>query len=150
MTPVWQCRAFRDLTVEDLYAIVAAREEVFVVEQQCPFRDADGLDPHAWHLWGSLDGELAAFARLLPPGVKYTEPSIGRVLTTRAARGRGLGRALMKEALDRTAELFPGLPIRIGAQLYLREFYESFGFETASDVYEDDRIPHIEMLRCCK
>ncbi len=131
----------------ELYEALVARQEVFVVEQKCAFLDADGSDPKAWHLLGRLDGELAAYARLFPPGVKYEEASIGRVLTTRAGRGRNFGRALMAEAIRRMDELFPEQPIRIGAQLYLRRFYESFAFEAASAVYIEDDIPHVEMLR---
>jgi ElaA protein len=142
----WHFRAFGELSGAEVYEALAARQEVFVVEQNCVFRDADGLDNQAWHLIGRADGALAAYARLLPPGARYAEPSIGRVLTTQAGRGR-YGRALMKEAIRRIESLFPGHAVRIGAQLYLRRFYENFGFNAVSPVYLEDGIEHIEMLR---
>ena len=144
---IWDFPSFADLSAAEVYEALAARQEVFVVEQNCVFLDADGSDGEAWHLLGRVDGTLMAYARLLPPGVKYEEASIGRVLTTRSGRGRNFGRALMAEAIRKMGELFPGQPIRIGAQLYLQRFYESFGFEATSEVYAEDGIPHVEMLR---
>ncbi|MSV27562.1 MAG: GNAT family N-acetyltransferase [Bryobacterales bacterium] len=144
---IWHFRPFVDLSVAEVYEALAARQEVFVIEQNCVFLDADGLDCRAWHLLGRVDGMLIAYARLLPPGVKYEEASIGRVLTTKSGRGRNFGRALMAEAISRMEELFRAQPIRIGAQLHLQRFYESFGFKAASEVYMEDGIPHIEMLR---
>ena len=163
MQPVldWQWSRFDDLAPRDLYALLRARAEVFVVEQSCPFVDLDGLDVHAWHLLGwvrsaSMDGErsgdiganraLAAYLRLIGPGRAFAEPSIGRVLTVAAFRRIGLGRPLMKEGLRKSAQLYPGHALRIGAQIRLERFYQSLGFDTVSPPYVEDGIEHVEML----
>jgi ElaA protein len=143
----WRCAPFEELTAREVHDILQARSAVFVVEQACVFQDMDGADVEAWHLFARRQGGIAAYCRLLPPGLKYAEPSIGRVITTGAARGTGLGRALMREALARCGRLWPGAAIRIGAQLHLERFYGEFGFARASEPYDEDGIPHIEMLR---
>ena len=135
------------LSVDALYALLKLRVEVFVVEQQCAFQDLDGYDRVALHLLHRRpDGEVTAYARLLPPGAKYAEASIGRVVTAPACRRTGLGRQLMAEALRLCQTQYPG-PIRIGAQLRLEQFYESFGFRRSGETYLEDGIWHIEMLR---
>jgi ElaA protein len=162
----WRIVRFNDLTAREVHDIYQARIEVFVLEQNCPFQDVDGADPACWHLFtrgikGSdsfiAEGQaikesdpfipIAAYCRIVPPGIKFAEPSIGRVLTTEAARGTGLGRVLMGEAVARTKALWPKEAIRIGAQARLEKFYNDFGFEKASDMYMEDGIPHIEMVR---
>lgn len=146
----WDWRAFDELSAAELYAVLVLRAEVFVVEQQCVFVDPDGHDPRGFHLLGwvepSVDARLACYLRTLPPGVKYREPSIGRVIAASAYRGMGLGRELMREGIRRTRAQFPGVPIRIGAQQHLAVFYASLGFVTDSCPYDEDGIPHIEML----
>ena len=147
----WQWKRFAELAPAELYALLAARASVFVVEQGCAFLDLDGLDASAWHLFGwSGEGQaptLAAYLRLIDPGCKYAEPSIGRVLTTAAFRGAGLGREAMREALARAALLYPGSTLRIAAQQRLERFYAELGFRAVSAPYEEDGIMHIEMLR---
>ena len=147
----WQWRAFADLSNTDLYTVLAARQQVFIVEQNCIFPDIDGLDADARHLlgWRVIDGrrQLAAYLRLLAPGVKYTEASIGRVLATPAARGTGAGRALLREGTAGADRLYPGHANRIGAQLYLENFYRQFGYATITAPYEEDGIMHVDMLR---
>jgi ElaA protein len=142
----WRLAHFDDLSPREVHDIYRARIEVFVLEQNCPFQDVDGVDPQCWHLMGSSI-ELVAYSRLVPAGVKFAEPSIGRVHTTAAARGTGAGRKLMAESLVHAAKLWPGQAIRIGAQARLEKFYNEFGFAKASDVYIEDGIPHIEMIR---
>ena len=142
----WRFARFDELSPREIHDLFRARAAAFVVEQNCAFQDLDGVDPECWHLLG-YEGELLAYARLVPPGVKFDEPSIGRVVTTQAARGTGRGRALMKEALARAEKLWPGRPIRIGAQHRLERFYEDFGFVTASAPYDEDGILHVEMVR---
>ena len=147
----WQCSPFDELTNKAVYAILQARQAVFVVEQNCPFQDADDVDQHCLHLIGwQVDGSkqaLAAYARLVPPGIKYVEPSIGRVITSPEFRGQGLGKELMLRAVQAMDELYPDSAVRIGAQQYLEGFYSGFGFLTVSPTYIEDGIPHVEMLR---
>lgn len=118
-----------------------------MVEQNCIFLDADDLDSQSLHLQGRSDGELIAYVRILPPGLCYDEPSIGRVVTSPPSRGTGAGKALMKKAIEETTAIYPNKSIKIGAQLYLKKFYEGFGFEQCSDMYMEDGIEHIKMLR---
>jgi ElaA protein len=147
----WQCTPFAELTAGELYAAMEARQKVFVVEQHCAYLDADGSDQFGLHLLGwrsTADGlVVSAYARLLPPGVKYAEPSIGRVLTTPDVRGSGLGKAVMAEALHRVKEAGWGSAVRIAAQMYLEAFYEEFGFRRVSEPFLEDDIWHVEMLR---
>ena len=147
----WQWKRFGELRPAELYALLAARAAVFVVEQRCAFQDLDSMDEYAWHLlgWSSADHApaLAAYLRLVDPGRKYAEPSIGRVLTTAPFRGHGLGREAMREGLLRATALYPGSPIRIGAQQRLERFYIELGFRTVSAPYDEDGIAHVEMLR---
>jgi|SRR5688572_9897338 len=143
----WRFARFDDLTPREIHDLYQARVGVFVFEQNCPFQDVDGYDLEAWHLLGRNDGPLIAYCRLLAPGSKYPEPSIGRVLTTREGRGTGAGRELMREAVARVHALWPGKDIRIGAQRYLDRFYGEFGFVQCSEPYDEDGIMHIEMLR---
>ena len=148
MNRPWHFARFDELSARDVHDILRARVDVFVVEQACAFQDVDGADPPSWHLYQRDGaGDLVAYCRILPPGVKFAEASIGRVLTTGAARGTGLGRRLMEEALRRTDTLWPGQPVRIGAQQRLERFYHSLGFQTASAPYDEDGIAHVEMLR---
>jgi len=147
----WQWKRFAELSPAELYALLAARASVFVVEQACAFLDLDGLDVFAWHLLGWVAADegamLAAYLRLIDPGRKYAEPSIGRLLTTAPFRGGGLGRAAMREGLERAARLYPGCALRIGAQQRLERFYAELGFRTDSAPYFEDGIAHVEMLR---
>lgn len=142
----WRFARFDELTAREVHDILQARAAVFVVEQDCAFQDVDGADVQSWHLFAREGTDIAAYCRLVPPGVKFAEASIGRVITTAAARGRGAGRALMKEALAQAASLWPRQPIRIGAQQRLEKFYQSLGFRTVSEPYDEDGIPHVEML----
>lgn len=147
----WQFVRWRDLDVDDLYAVVRLREAVFIIEQNCPYPDSDGRDPLAWHLLGWRDGPdgktLAAYARIFEPGIRYHEASIGRIVTAPNVRGTGLGKELMVEALRRTEQLAPGQPIKIAAQRRLEKFYRGFGFSSISEPYEEDGIIHIDMMR---
>lgn len=147
----WQFSRFADLTPFDLYDVLAARQNVFILEQTCLYPDIDGYDLEAHHLlgWRDVDGkrQLAAYLRVLAPGAKYDEMSIGRVITTPATRGSGAGRALLDQGIAQAEALHPGHRIRIGAQQYLERFYASFGFETVSAPYDEDGIMHIDMLR---
>ena len=147
----WQWSTFDQLGVADLYTVLQQRQEVFILEQQCFYNDFDGLDQGAHHLlgWREIDGkrQLAAYLRCLAPGAKYTEMSLGRVLSTKAARGSGIGRELLAQGIAHAERQHPGHRIRIGAQRYLEGFYGSFGFVTFSEPYDEDGIIHVDMLR---
>lgn len=147
----WQWATFEQLTTDALYALLAVRQQVFIIEQQCIYPDLDGLDRHAHHLlgWQHQHGErqLVAYLRCVAPGMKYDEPSLGRVLSVPSVRGTGIGKVLLQQGLHYAAQAYPGRRIRISAQQYLQRFYEEFGFRTTSAPYDEDGIPHIEMLR---
>ncbi len=140
-------KSFDELTPAELYAILRLRSEVFVVEQNCVFLDMDDKDQESHHLMGMLDGKLVAYTRLLPAGLAYEHPSIGRVVTSPAVRGTGAGRLLMDKSIEVCEQLYGKTTIVIGAQLYLKEFYSSFGFRQSSDIYDEDGIDHIQMTR---
>jgi len=143
----WTWQRFAALGVDNLYDALALRCRVFVLEQGA-YLDPDGVDRDCWHLLGRDDaGVLHAYLRVVDPGVKYAEPSIGRVITSPERRGSGLGRQLMHEGLQRCQAVHPGSAIRIGAQARLRHFYGTLGFEPVGESYLEDNIPHLEMLR---
>jgi ElaA protein len=142
----WVLKKFTELTPEELYIILQLRSEVFVVEQNCVFQDMDNKDQACYHLMGYENDKLIATTRLVPSGVIYNIPSIGRVVTSLSARGNGIGRLLMEKSIEETYHLFGKLPIKIGAQLYLLKFYTSLGFIQTGEVYLEDGIEHIEML----
>lgn len=144
----WLLKSFEELTPYELYAILQLRNEVFVVEQNCVFQDADDKDQDSYHLMGFNDNDkLIAYTRLVPPGVSYEEVSIGRVVTSLSVRRSGAGKELMQQSIYAVYKLFGERQIKIGAQLYLKEFYESFGFEQVSDIYLEDGIEHIYMIK---
>jgi ElaA protein len=143
----WTLKPFDELTPKELYNILQLRNEVFIVEQNCPYQDLDNKDLYAFHLMGMEKNKLLAYSRLLAPGISYSESSIGRVVSSPGARKSGMGKRLMTESIHQIKNLFHTDTIRIGAQLYLKNFYESFGFIQQGDVYPEDNIPHIIMLR---
>jgi ElaA protein len=147
MSTQWLLKKFEALTPFELYAILQLRNEVFVVEQNCVFQDADDKDQASWHLMGMQDDKLVAYTRLVPPGVSYAEPSIGRVVTSPQVRGTGIGKELMQRSIDQCYRLFGEQPIKIGAQYYLKQFYGSLGFAQVSEIYLEDGIEHIYMLK---
>ena len=146
----WQWSRLPGLAAIELYAALAARQQVFAVEQKCAFQDADGHDLHAWHLLAWTEDRaapaLAGYLRVLDPGRKYAEPSIGRVLTVPPHRGVGLGRTLMAEGMARASRVWPGRPVRVAAQQRLESFYASLGFRTIAAPYDEDGILHVDML----
>ena len=143
----WQLTKFDELTPYELYAILQLRNEVFVVEQNCVFQDADNKDQLSYHLMGWSEERLIAYSRIIPAGIAYEFVSIGRVVTAPDKRRNGTGKELMHEALKAGVKLFGSVSIKLGAQLYLKNFYESFGFVQSSDIYIEDGIPHIEMIK---
>jgi len=146
MTPSIQLKAFDDLHPKELYDILQLRSEVFVVEQQCIYLDADGKDPASFHLLIYLDLQLVACCRMLPPGLSYEGYcSIGRVASSPTQRGKNFGRLLMEQAITFCLNTFQA-PIKISAQAYLEKFYRELGFETVSAPYLEDDIPHLAMV----
>jgi ElaA protein len=143
----WRWTHYAGLALDDLYDALALRCRVFVLEQG-PYLDPDGLDRDAWHLLGrDAGGALQAYLRLVDPGRRFDEPSIGRVVTAPEVRGRGVGRLLVGEGVARAGHAWPGRALRISAQSHLQRFYGGFGFRTVGPAYTEDGIPHVEMLR---
>ena len=147
MSPTFCCKPFTDLNTLELYALLQLRSEVFVVEQNCVYQDVDGFDQDAYHVFALIDDQIVAYTRLLPPGAKYPEASLGRVVSRASARGTGLGKQLMNTAIEHCETLWSGLGITISAQAYLEKFYQDLGFKTQSAPYLEDDIPHIKMTR---
>lgn len=148
VTLAWSWQRFGDLSADDVYDLLALRAAIFVVEQDCAYLDPDGLDRRSWHLLGRDGaGALRAGVRLVDPGLKYAEPSIGRVVLDQPLRGSGLADQLLAEALRRTDAAWPGQANRISAQAHLQRFYGRHGFQAVGDTYLEDDIPHIEMWR---
>lgn len=143
----WSVKKFTEFNVHELYEVLRLRSEVFVVEQNCVFPDMDNKDQFCEHLSGCREEVLYAYARIVPPGISYEFASIGRIVVSQAGRGEKLGKELLHMAIGRIESVYGQVPIRIGAQLYLKAFYESFGFLQTSDVYLEDGINHIEMTR---
>ncbi|MDQ0476788.1 GNAT family N-acetyltransferase [Chryseobacterium sp. MDT2-18] len=144
---IWNIKTFDQLSTEELHRILKARIDVFVVEQNCPYPEVDGYDPQAIHLWVEHKGEVAAYCRIFPPGIKYPESSIGRVLTSYKYRKMNLGKTLMRYATNTVEARFRKSSVRISAQDYLLDFYREFGFVHTGKSYLEDDIPHSEMLR---
>ena len=157
MTINWKIKTFEELSNTELYQAFHLRIAVFIVEQRCLWQDADGKDFNSLHVLGttpfaelnnnSQEEIVIAYSRILPAGIAFKEVSIGRVACSQKFRGAGIGRILMQKSLDVVNQNYGNVPIRIGAQLYLKSFYESFGFTQASDIYIEDDIEHIEMIR---
>src|SRR6201996_4162766 len=126
----WSWWKLADAEPLALFAYLRLRSDVFVVEQACVYPDMDDHDLVAWHLTGTdAAGRLLAVARLLPPGDKYAEASLGRVIVTPAPPATGVGHLLVDEALRKSEAEYPGTGHRIQAQAYLASFYSSHGFE---------------------
>ncbi len=144
---IWKIKTFDEFTVPELYQVLKARVDVFVVEQDCPYPDLDGYDQKGIHIWAEENGEVLAYCRVFDKGIKYNETSFGRVLTTEKARGAGLGKQLIQYAVETIENRFHTSEIRISAQDYLLKFYGGFGFESTGKKYLEDNIPHTEMFR---
>ena len=148
MTIDWQLKKFKELSPIKLYNIMSLRAEVFVIEQKCIDQDADGKEAQSFHLMGfDTADKLIAYARILPAGLSYKEVSIGRVVIPKKLRRKSIGKELMLKTLDSVKNIYGNVPIRISAQMYLKEFYTDLGFVTVGDEYLEDNIPHLEMLK---
>ncbi|WP_215237715.1 GNAT family N-acetyltransferase [Dyadobacter helix] len=143
----WTLKTFEELSNEELYQLLRLRSEVFVVEQNCNFLDMDNKDQQCHHLLGWDCGELMAVARIVPPGISYEFPSIGRIVVSPRGRGRKYGVELVHKAIQCVDNFYGKGNIRIGAQLYLKKFYETFHFRQSGSIYLEDNIEHIEMTR---
>lgn len=154
----WSFKKFDELTIQELYSILQLRNIVFAIEQNCVYPDMDDRDQPSYHImcWSKELSEqdkeadsyrLVAYARIIPPGIVYKEPSIGRIVTSSSTRGTGIGKDLVKRSIDHIHTLYGETPIRISAQVYLIKFYTGFGFQTTGDAYIEDSIEHIEMVK---
>lgn len=141
----WNTYHFDELTTRKLYEFLKLRVDVFIVEQECPYHELDGLDQESIHMAYTENNQTLAYARLVPGGVKYEIPSIGRVIVHSEARGRGLAKELMGKSIDYILTKWNAEEIQLQGQVYLREFYESFGFIPISEEYDEDGIPHVDM-----
>jgi len=146
VTISWQWSSFSELDLNTLYAFLALRNEVFIGEQNCLYQDLDAKDQVSFHLIGKQGDEVVAYLRVIEPGKKYLEPAIGRVLVRKQNRGQGLAKKLMQIALEKIELEYPKQGVRLSAQQYLEKFYRDLGFKTVSEVYLEDKIPHVEML----
>ena len=146
MDTKWIFKKFEELTPHELYAILHLRNEVFVVEQNCVYQDADNKDQSSFHFMAWQEEKLLAYTRILPAGIAFDMVSIGRVVTSPDVRRTGMGKELMKRSIEEVQKLYGKVPIWIGAQLYLKEFYNSLGFQQSSSIYLEDGIEHIEMI----
>ncbi|HSQ44433.1 MAG TPA: GNAT family N-acetyltransferase [Ginsengibacter sp.] len=144
----WQCKSFNELTNEELYRILQLRIEVFAVEQNVVYQDCDNKDFESYHFMGNEKDLLVAYSRIIPPGISYKEAaSIGRVVTPSVVRGQSVGKQLFEKSLEQLYLLFGQVPVIISAQVYLIKFYESFSFVAEGEVYIEDSIPHITMMK---
>jgi ElaA protein len=143
----WKIKPFEALTVNELYDLLKLRSEIFVLEQNCVYLDLDGKDKKALHLIGEYDNKIVAYSRLFDAGISFDNASIGRVVVDANYRDKKFGHDLMREAIAQIKSNFDKDTITIGAQLYLQKFYESHGFVQSSEMYLEDDIPHIEMIR---
>lgn len=139
------CKKFNELTLEELYEILKLRSEVFVVEQKCIYNDIDGKDLTSSHIMIKENGKIKAYLRALQPGVSYEDASLGRVLVSPDARGKGYAKAIVTKGVEYILNNFNTTKITIGAQEYLRNFYSEIGFKPISEVYDEDGIPHLDM-----
>ena len=148
MSLTYTCLTFEALTNTQLYAIMKLRQEVFVVEQDCPYLDADGNDLQSHHLIGQNEkGEILAYTRLLAKGISYPNYcSIGRVVVSDKIRGTGAGHGLMQKSIEQCKLIFPGQALKISAQTYLDKFYQNLGFTPTGESYLEDNIPHQAMV----
>ncbi|WP_053955046.1 GNAT family N-acetyltransferase [Inediibacterium massiliense] len=142
----WKIKKFKELNVEEIYKILALRNEVFIVEQECAYLDCDNKDLNSYHLFSEENGEVVAYLRILEKGVSYDEISIGRVAAKKNYRGKGISRGMMLKAIEFVENNLNEDTIKIQAQAYLLNFYSSLGFKAVSEEYLEDNIPHIDML----
>lgn len=144
----WQCKSFEELTNEELYKILQLRIEVFSIEQNVIYQDCDNKDFNSYHFIGLINNEIVAYSRIIPPGISYAEAaSIGRVVTSPTVRGKSLGKELFQKSLEQLYQLFGAVPVILSAQVYLIAFYEKFSFTQQGDIYIEDSIPHITMVK---
>ena len=143
----FEIKRFNELSTAELYNLLQLRAEVFVVEQNCVYQDIDGKDYKALHLIGTYGGKIMAYSRLFKAGDYFENASIGRVVIAAAARDKKWGHDLVQAAISGIEKNFGTTKITISAQLYLKKFYETNGFEPVSETYLEDDIPHIEMKK---
>lgn len=142
----WKIKRFEELKLKEMYEILALRNEIFIVEQECPYQDCDGKDEKSYHLFAEENGEIVAYSRIIEKGVSYDEISIGRVTVKKSYRGKGISREMLSKAIEFIEKDLKETEIKIQAQAYLLNFYKSFGFKEVSEEYLEDNIPHIDMV----
>ncbi|NRA20235.1 MAG: GNAT family N-acetyltransferase [Oceanospirillaceae bacterium] len=146
---IWQYKNFQELSNDQLYSIIQVRQDIFVLEQQCFYADLDDADQACIHFFATTAADplkIVAYLRITPPGIKYPQVAMGRILTTQTTRGSGIGVDLVTRALAHISQVYPDQDIKISAQAYLQKFYRRFGFKSISEIYDEDGIDHIDML----
>lgn len=143
----WHLKTFEELSKEELYQLIQLRIEVFIIEQNAPYQDCDEKDYKAHHLFATQEAKVVACCRLLPAGISYAEPSIGRVVTSSSTRGTAMGKKMMYLAMEIMKTIYNTTDCRISAQSYLQKFYGEYGFRKVSEEYLEDGLPHMEMLK---
>ena len=143
----WESLPFKSIDVEKLYEIIQLRQEIFIVEQDCPYIDADGIDPKCIHISGYYDKNLIAYSRIMPPGINYKEASIGRIITKKNYRSLGIRYKLVSISIEEIYKNYGNQPIRLSGQTYARAFYEKLGFIGQGKEYLEDGIPHISLVK---
>ncbi len=142
----WFCKTYNELSLDEFHDLIALRIEVFVVEQDCPYQELDGKDKISIHVFATDNNQMVATTRIVPPGISYEEPSIGRVVVAKSHRGTGLGHKLMRKTMEVLMARFGHVPVRISAQEHLIDYYNHHEFRTVSEMYLEDNIPHVQML----
>lgn len=145
---LWKLKKFNELTLDEFHDILKLRIDIFVVEQNCPYSELDNKDKFAFHFFGiDTNNKIIAYTRIFKPGDYYKEAALGRVIVSQDYRNQKLGYKLIEKTIKEMQQLFGNTPIKIGAQTYLKKFYESFGFQQINDEYTEDGIPHIYMIK---
>lgn len=143
----WELKRFDQLSLTELYQILKSRVDIFVVEQECPYPEIDGIDPDCLHLFKKDQNQIVAYARLVPKGILDPDPMIGRIIVGNEYRKLGYGRALLNQAISVITDQWHEKEIKLQGQVYLRDFYRSLGFKEVSEPYLEDGIPHVDMIR---
>lgn len=142
----FEIKRFEELNTKELYEILKSRYDVFTVGQKCLYQDCDDRDKDSYHIYLKEGERVVAYLRVVDKGISYDEISIGRVMVLDSHRNKGLARKIMEFTIDFIINELKEEKIKISAQEYLAEFYESLGFKRCGDIYLEVEIPHVKMI----